>query len=221
MLFVATGSSRGLDLTRRFGHHIGFVASQLYGKLSVLLIKWRNRWEWHWNPGEVKAYRALWIIDCSGLKRMRLRHLSPFFSFFSLFFFSFGFLWSGVFMWRSWSLVIFWLLDAVKKKSAGGGYNTFELFHFLVLWFETALLVSFSCRRCSCLCSEYTDLTLRSQTLVLFLICYREDCTLTEATSWRFPSSLAPSFHIYAYSPLSTVISLCFCVVNHRVASAI
>lgn len=70
-----------------------------------------------------------------------------------------------------------------KKKSAGGGYNTFELFHFLVLRFETALLVSFSCRRCSCLCSEYTDLTLRSQTLVLFLICYREDCTLTEATS--------------------------------------
>lgn len=145
-----------------------------------------------------------------------------FFFFLFSFFFSFGFLWSGVFMWRSWSQVIFWLLDAVKKKkSAGGGYNTFELFHFLVLWFETALLVSFSCRRCSCLCSEYTDLTLRSQTLVLFLICYREDCTLTEATSWRFPSSLAPSFHIYAYSPLSTVISLCFCVVNHRVASAI
>lgn len=81
-------SSRGLDLwyTRRFGHHIGFVASQLYGKLSVLLIKWRNRWEWHWNPGEVKAYRALWIIDCSGLKRMRLRHLSPFFLSFLCFF---------------------------------------------------------------------------------------------------------------------------------------
>lgn len=221
MLFVATGSSRGLDLTRRFGHHIGFVASQLYGKLSVLLIKWRNRWEWHGNPGEVKAYRALWIIDCSGLKRMRLSHLSPFFSFFSLFFFLF---WLFV----KWSVYVkklvssyFLVIRCCKKKSAGGGYNTFELFHFLVLRFETALLVSFSCRRCSCLCSEYTDLTLRSQTLVLFLICYREDCTLTEATSWRFPSSLAPSFHIYAYSPLSTVISLCFCVVNHRVASAI
>lgn len=144
-----------------------------------------------------------------------------FLSFFSLFFFSFGFLWSGAFMWRSWSQVIFWLLDAVKKKSAGGGYNTFELFHFLVLQFETTLLVSFSCRCCSCLCSGYTDLTLRSQTLVLFLICYREDCTLTEATSWRFPRSLASSFHIYAYSPLSTVISLCFCVLNDRVAYAI
>lgn len=132
MLFVATGSSRGLDLTRRFGHHIGFVASQLYGKLSVLLIKWRNRWEWHWNPGEVKAYRALWIIDCSGLKRMRLSHLSPFFSFFSLFFFSFGFLWSGVFMWRSWSQVIFWLLDAVKKKKVL--VEVIILLSFFIFW---------------------------------------------------------------------------------------
>lgn len=130
MLFVATGSSRGLDLTRRFGHHIGFVASQLYGKLSVLLIKWHNRWEWHWNPREVKAYRALWIIDCSGLKRMRLRHLSPFFLSF-LFFFSFGFLWSGVFMWRSWSQVIFWLLDAVKKKVL---VEVIILLSFFIFW---------------------------------------------------------------------------------------